>query len=482
MTNSVQGESAATSTIYERRWLILAVVLAAECMDLIDSTVVNVAAPLVARDFHASSTSLQWIVGGYPLAIAVGLITGGRLGDLVGRKQMFILGAIGFVLASTLCGFAPNAPVLIAARLIQGGFAAMMLPQGLGIIREVFPAQEQQSAFAIFGPVIGLSAVLGPIIGGSLINLDLFGSSWRLVFLVNVPIGVAAIVAGQRLLPESKPDRSIRLDIAGTVLISIFAVLLVYPLIQGREAGWPWWTYACMGASVLVLIAFALLQRHRDATGRAPLVTPSVFSHRGFSAGLLFAVLFFAGIGGTLLSATLFLQLGEGFSPIRAAVSTVALSVGLVIGAGLSGAVLGPKFGRLTLQVGVAIGAVGWFLLIVALRGHGQVGFLQLSPGLLIAGIGFGLVVAPMFDIILASVTERETGSGSGVLNATQQLATSIGVAGIGTIFFDGIAGGDFHNGFSRTLWVQVGLMGGLLLLSPLLPRFAREPEAALTG
>jgi hypothetical protein len=260
------------------------------------------------------------------------------------------------------------------------------------------------------------------------------------------------------------------------VLVSVFAVLLVYPLIQGREAGWPWWTYASMAGSLVFLAAFAVVQRRREATGLAPLVIPSVFSHRGFSGGLLFAVLFFAGIGGTLLSATLFLQIGEGFSPIRAAVSTVALSVGLVIGAGLSGAVLGPKFGRLTLQAGVGIGGVGWLLLVLALRGEGRVGFVQLSPGLLVAGIGFGLVVAPMFDIILASVTERETGSGSGVLNATQQLATSIGVAVIGTIFFDGVAGGDFHNGFTRTLWVQVGLMGGLLLLSPLLPRFAREP------
>ena len=472
----VGAEPSSDRASYQRRWLILGVVLAAECMDLIDSTVVNVAAPLVSRDFHASTTALQWIVGGYPLAIAVGLITGGRLGDLVGRRRMFILGAIGFVLASALCGFAPNAAVLITARLIQGGFAAMMLPQGLGIIREVFPDEERQSAFAVFGPVIGLSAVFGPIIGGSLINLDLFGSSWRLVFLVNVPIGIAAIVAGLRLLPASKPDRSISLDVPGTVLISLFAVLLVYPLIQGREAGWPWWTYASMAASVVVLILFALVQRHRDSSRRSPLVLPSVFTHRGFSGGLIFATLFFGGIGGTLLSATLFLQIGQGFSPIRAAVSTVALSVGLVIGAGLSGAVLGPKFGRVTLQAGVAVGAVGWLLLIYALRGHGRVGIAQLSPGLFVAGVGFGLVVAPMFDIILASVTERETGSGSGVLNATQQLATSIGVAAIGTVFFDGIAHGDFHNGFTRTLWVQVGLMVGLLLLSPLLPRFAREP------
>jgi EmrB/QacA subfamily drug resistance transporter len=478
MTNDVRAAAApdSPSVIYRHRWWILAVVLAAECMDLIDSTVVNVAAPQIAHQFHATSTSLQWIVGGYPLAIAVGLIIGGRLGDLVGRKKMFIIGATGFVFASLLCGLTPNTGVLILARLIQGGFAAMMLPQGFGILREVFPPDEQQQAFAIFGPVIGFSAVLGPIIGGSLIDWNLLGSGWRLVFLVNVPLGIAAIIGAIRLLPASKPDHSISLDLVGTALVSGFAVLLVYPLIQGREYGWPWWTYASMAAGIALLAAFAVQQRRRDAAGRAPLVTPSVFSHRGYSAGLVFAMLFFAGVGGTLLCATLFLQIGQGFTPIHAAVCTVPLSVGLVVGAGLSGGLLGPKFGRLTLQAGIVVGSVGWILVILALRGHSTIGFVDLMPGLFVAGVGFGLVVAPMFDIILASVTDAETGSASGVLNAGQQLASSIGVAVLGTVFFDAIVGGDFHKGLSRTLLVQVAMMVVLLALSPLLPRYAREP------
>jgi EmrB/QacA subfamily drug resistance transporter len=465
--------------LYRHRWLILAVVLAAECMDLIDSTVVNVAAPQIARQFHASSTSLQWIVGGYPLAIAVGLITGGRLGDLVGRKRMFILGAAGFVIASTLCGIAPNTGVLIAARLVQGGFAAMMLPQGLGILREVFPPDEQQQAFAIFGPVIGFSAVLGPMIGGSLIDWNLFGSGWRLVFLINVPLGIAAIIAAIRVLPASKRDEDATLDLTGTALVSAFAVLVVYPLIQGREYGWPWWTYASMAAGVGFLVAFALQQKRRDAAGRAPLVTPSVFGHRGYSAGLSFLMLFFSGMGGALLCTTLFLQIGQGFTPIHAAICTVPLSVGLVIGAGLSGGYLGPKFGRLTLQAGTAVSAVGWFLLVLALHGHSTIGFVDLMPGLLVTGIGLGLVVAPMFDIVLASVTEAETGSASGVLNAGQQLANSIGVAVLGTVFFDAIVGGDYHLGLRHVLLVQLATTAALLALSPLLPRFAREPAEA---
>jgi EmrB/QacA subfamily drug resistance transporter len=483
MSNNVRsGELEAGTGLYRHRWLILAVVLAAECMDLIDSTVVNVAAPLVARDFHASSTALQWIVGGYPLAIAVGLITGGRLGDLVGRKPMFLLGATGFVAASTACGLSQGADMLIAARLIQGGFAAMMLPQGFGILRQVFPPEEQQKAFAVFGPVIGASAVLGPIISGGLIDANLFGSGWRLVFLVNVPLGLAAIAAGARLLPSAVPNRETRLDLGGTALVTVFSVLLVYPLIQGRQDGWPWWTYASIAAGVATMGAFALHQRRRNGNGASTLVLPSIFSHRGYSAGLGFALLFFAGMGGTLLCSTLFLQEGQGFTPIHAAVCTVPLSVGLAIGAGLSGSILGPRFGRRTIQGGVVTAALGWALLLVAVRGDHTVGFVDLLPGLLVAGIGLGLVVAPMFDTILASVTDAEAGSASGVLNAGQQLAGSIGVAVLGTIFFDAVGSSHltaaFHLGFTRALAVELGLTGAMLVLSTLLPRRAREPQA----
>jgi EmrB/QacA subfamily drug resistance transporter len=469
-------------TVYRRRWLILAVVLAAECMDLIDSTVVNVAAPPIARDFSASSAALEWILSGYPLAISVGLILGGRLGDLYGRRTMFLIGTSGFVLASALCGLSPNAGVLITARLIQGGFAALMLPQGFGVLRETFPEDERQKAFALFGPVIGLSAVFGPLIGGSLVDWNLFGSGWRLVFLVNVPIGVAAVLFGLRLLPPSQRDRSIRLDLAGSALVALFAVLIVYPLIEGRDHGWPWWTYASMALGVLLIVAFALHQRSRDGRGLDPLVTPSVFTRRGYSSGLFFAVLFFAGLGGTLLCTTLFLQIGQLYTPIHAAVCTVPLSVGLVVGSGLSGAVLGPKFGRRIIQAGVFVCGLGWGLVAIAARSHHELGFLGLMPGLFVAGLGLGLVVAPMFDIVLAAVTDKETGSASGVLNAAQQLATSIGIAVFGTIFFDAIVGGDFHSGLTRTMVVEVGTMAVLLLISPLLPRLARDPQEAVEG
>jgi MFS family permease len=225
-----------------------------------------------------------------------------------------------------------------------------------------------------------------------------------------------------------------------------------------------------MIVGLVFLAVFAVQQRRRDRAGASPLVTPSVFGHRGYSAGLVFAMLFFSGLGGTLLCSTLFLQIGQHFTPIHAAVCTVPLSVGLVIGAGLSGGYLGPKFGRVTLQIGIVVGAVGWVLLVIALRSHSTIGFVALMPGLLVAGIGFGLVVAPMFDIILASVTDSETGSASGVLNAGQQLASSIGVAVLGTIFFSVLGHHGFSEALRHTLWWQVAGLGALLVLSPLLP------------
>ena len=211
-----------------------------------------------------------------------------------------------------------------------------------------------------------------------------------------------------------------------------------------------------MAVGVVLLVAFGFYQRHRDRAGLDPLVTPSVFSHRGYSGVACSSpMLFFAGLGGTLLCATLFLQIGQGYTPIHAAICTVPLSVGLIIGSGLSGGLLGPKFGRLTIQGGVVVTGVGWALVALAARAHHELGFVGLLPGLLLAGLGLGLVVAPMFDIVLAAVTDRETGSASGVLNAAQQLATSIGIAAFGTVFFDAVAGGDFHSGLVRAMVVE---------------------------
>jgi EmrB/QacA subfamily drug resistance transporter len=464
-----------------RRWLILAVVLMAECMDLLDGTVVNIAAPAIHRDLGASASALQWIVGGYALAIAVGLITGGRLGDIFGRRRMFLIGVGGFTLASLLCGLAPSTGALIASRLLQGAAGAMMLPQGLGLLRESFAGEEMSKVFAMFGPVMGMAALLGPIIGGGLVGLDLFGTGWRLVFLVNLPVGMLALIAGARILPAGR-RQALKLDLAGALLTCLAGAAIVYPLIQGRELGWPVWTYVSLALGGLGLVAFAFEQRRRDRHGRDTLVTPSVFGHRGYTLGLVTALFFFAAMIGTMLALTLYLQLGEGFSALHAGLTLVPWSFGAAVGAGLSGGLLGPRLGRIVISAGAAVKLAGFGLVLVALDGSGRVSSWDLVPGLLLAGVGMGLVVAPLFDIILAAVADDELGSGSGVLNAVQQLAGSVGVAVLGTVFFSAIAHGGFAHGLRSTLWVALGLLAAVFALSFWLPRWARDPMETLAG
>ena len=467
-----------TRVSHPRKWAILALVLAAECMDLLDGTIVNVAAPTIRGDLHSSTSALQWVIGGYALAFAIGLITGARLGDIYGRKRLFVLGAIGFVVASVACAFAVSPEMLIACRLAQGGAAALLIPQGLGIIRDTFAPAEQGSAFAIFGPVIGLSAVLGPIIGGALVDANLFGSGWRLIFFVNLPLGLIAALGAARLMPESRAPNAPRLDLVGTVLAALGMGLLIYPLIQGREAGWPAWTYLMVAASALtfaVLVAWTRRVRRRSGD---PLVEASIFSHRAYTAGISMIVVFFAGMLGTMLVLTLFMQFGMHFSAIHAGLTLAPFAFGTAVGAVVAATVLVPRIGRTTLQIAavIAAGGVWWLRQVILAHGLDTTSLGIVGPELVV-GIGIGMIVSPLFDFILASVSDNEVGSASGVLNAMQQLAGAVGVAGIGTIFFSTLAHEGFVTAISHCLLVELATMPVLALLTFTLPAHPRDTE-----
>ena len=467
------------TTSHPRKWAILALVLAAECMDLLDGTIVNVAAPTIRSDLDSSTSALQWVIGGYALAFAVGLITGGRLGDIYGRKRMFVLGALGFVVASVACAFAASSEMLIACRLAQGAASALLIPQGLGIIRDAFAPSEQGSAFAIFGPVIGLSAVLGPIIGGALVDANLFGSGWRLIFFVNLPLGLIAAIGAARLIPESRQAGAPRLDLVGTALAALGMGLLVYPLIQGREAGWPAWTYLMVVASGLSFAALVVWTKRVRRRGGDPLVEASIFSHRAYSAGLSMIVVFFAGMIGTMLVLTLFMQFGMHFSAIHAGLTLAPFAAGTAVGAALGGAVLVPRIGRLTLQIATVIGAAGvwWLRQVILAHGLDTTSLAIVAPELVV-GLGVGMIVSPLFNFVLASVRDNEVGSASGVLNAMQQLAGAVGVAGLGTIFFSTLGHDGFVTAISDCLLVELATMPVLLLLSFALPARPRDEEA----
>lgn len=466
-----------------RRWLGLMAILAATLMNLLDSTVVNVAAPAILADLDGTYADLQWITAGYTLAMAVGLLTGGRLGDMFGRRRVLLVGVVGFVAASMLCAAAWSPESLIAARVVQGLFGAVMIPQGFGLIRDLFGPADVGKAFGVFGPAIGLSTILGPVVSGLLVDADLFGTGWRMVFAINLPLGAFALIAGLRTLPAGlSPARARRLDTVGALLAATGMFLLVFPLMQGREQGWPVWTWLMLAASVAVLGVFGAYQRRRRLSGRTPLVELSVFAKRSYASGALFVLVFFGAIVGFSLAVGLFLQLGLGHSPVRASLTMSAWAIGAFLGSGFSAGAMA-KLGRRILHLGLALMTAGLILLYAMFTQHGVgIGGWSLSLPLLVYGLGMGMIFVPLFDVIMGDIADHEVGSASGILESIQQLGASLGVAALGTVFFTaagptGQPAGFLHASEQVTL-VAVALTAVAFGLAFLLPRRARRHEA----
>ncbi|TYB43007.1 DHA2 family efflux MFS transporter permease subunit [Actinomadura chibensis] len=441
MTETLTGPArGAAQAAYRWRWAALFVILAGEIMDMLDALITNIAAPTIRGDLGGSAATIQWLAAGYTLAMAVGLITGGRLGDLYGRRRMFLVGAAGFTVGSLLCGVAVSPGMLIGARVLQGLFGALMLPQGIGMIKQMFSAKEMGAAFAMFGPVMGLSAVGGPVLAGWLVDADYFGTGWRMIFLINLPLGAAAVLAGLRFLPAGRAEHASRLDLVGAALASVGAALLIYPLVQGREHDWPAWTFLMMAASVAVWGVFAWYETRKQRAGGDPLIVPSLFRKRGFTGGLVVGIVFFSGMAGLGLVLSLFFQMGLGFSPLKAGLAQIPWSVGIVLGFGIMQAV--QRFGRTVIHAGAIIMAGGIVATYATLQQAGaDVTPWQLIPALTVTGLGMGLLMGPFFDIVLAGVEPAETGSAGGTLTAVQQLGSALGAAVLGTIFF-GLLGG----------------------------------------
>ncbi|HJZ25990.1 MAG TPA: MFS transporter [Streptosporangiaceae bacterium] len=465
------------------RWLAFAVVIAAAVMDLLDSTITQVAAPAIRRELGGSYAFIEWVTAAYALAMAAGLLTGGRLGDLFGRRRMLLIGMAGFVAASALCAAAGSAGELIAARAAQGALGAIMLPQVFGLIRDLFEAHEMGKAFGVYGPVMGLSAMLGPIAAGGLIAADLFGAGWRMIFLVNVPVGLAALVLGVRFLPAGSATAGKRrggLDLPGAALAGVAMFGLVFPLAQGHALGWPAWLYAMLAASVLVLSWFAVYQIRRQRAGRTPLVEPSIFGHRSYRAGIAFSIVFVGSLGGIVMIFNVFLQNGLGFTPWHSALTTAPWAAGAFVGSAVGGIAM-TKLGRRVLHAGLVVEAAGLLGIYAVLRGAGAgVGTVDLLAPMVVGGIGMGMVFVPLFDIVMAGVRPQEMGSASGVLQTVNALGMSLGIAGIGAIFFALVGGHGRHvpvylSAAEWTALATVSLLACSFAVAFGLPRRARE-------
>ncbi|MFI8079789.1 MFS transporter [Kitasatospora sp. NPDC086009] len=487
--DSGEGSGAGSGVVSDRRrWIALAIVMTASFMDLVDVTIVNIAIPSIQEDTGASFSAVQWVTGGYALAFAIGLITGGRLGDIYGRKRLFLIGIGGFTVASALCGLATGAEMLVATRILQGGTAALMVPQVLSIIHASFPAEERGKVFGLFGAVVGLGAVSGPLIGALLTEWDLFGLAWRPIFLINLPVGIAGLLLGRAFIGESRAEKALKLDLVGVLLASVGLLMLLYPLTHGREAGWPLWGHLSMAGSLPVFALFVAYEKVKTRRDGSPLVELSLFRVKSFAAGIGVQLTFGVVTGIFFLVWTLYMQIGLGWSPLKAGTTGIPFSIAVSAAAGLSVQQLVPRFGRKVLQAGALVMAVGALTYIWEADRYGTaITSWQMALPLVVMGLGMGLIVAPITDAVLAEVPREHAGSASGLINTVNQLGTALGLGLVSVAFFGAMddvvapeaVGTAFGGAFVHAMWWVVAVLAAVFLLMFALPR---RKAAVATG
>jgi MFS family permease len=436
MTTTITATTAPATPVPAARrspGLVLALVLVGQFMAILDVAIVNVAAATIRRDLHASGAALQMVIAGYTIAYAMLLITGARLGGLHGARRTFLAGLTVFTAASLACGLAPASGLLIAFRLVQGAGAALMVPQVLNIIQLNFEGEARARALSAYAAVIAGGIVAGQVIGGVLVEADLFGAGWRPVFLVNVPIGVALLVLGRRLLPVDAGRRDRELDIPGLVTLSAAVVMVIVPLVLGHELGWPAWGWALLGASVLMLGAFAAIERGIARRGGSPLIPAAVVRAPTMAVAALAIFVSMGTFGGFLFSMALHLQTGLGDSPLRAGLTFVPAALGFATGS-LTWQHLPARWHRVQIPVGFAVAAVAYGLAGLLLRdgGHGGAALLVVFG---INGLGFGYAYSPILSLVLRHVAPAHAPDASGLLVTTVQLGQVVGIATFGTLF-----------------------------------------------
>jgi len=453
-------------------WLTLLIVLIADGLDLIDATITNIAAPSIVADIGGGPALVKWLGAAYALALGSMLVLGGRLGDRYGQRHVFLVGMAGFTLASAAAGLALDPAVLIAARVVQGGFGALLIPQGMAIMTKTFSREALAKAFAAFGPMLGIFAVGGPILGGFLIDANLLGLGWRPVFLVNVVLGVLGLLLAVRVLPTVPADRSARIDVVGSVLLAGAMFGLLFGLVEGSTDGWT----AVPALSLVVAAVLAAAFTRRQLTTAAPLITPSLFTHREFTSGLVTGLLVFAAFNGLMYVISLYFQLGLGYSPLHAALSLLPLTAGIILGAGACMALV-TRLGRTLVLAGLLASASGTGLLLLVVRTAGLgATWWQLALVTLLIGAGAGTCFGSIFDTALGDIAPDEAGAASGSLSAVQQIAAGVGSAAVTSVYFGHLATSQ-ASAMTVSLVVVLGITALCLLAVPLLPRKAAELE-----
>ena len=472
------GAAAAATPRSHHGWALV-VLLVGAILPPLDYFIVNLALPAIRDGIGARPAQLELVVSAYACANAVVQITGGRLGDLYGRKRMFMIGMAGFVVASTLCGLAGSGAVLVGGRVLQGLFAAILAPQVLATIRSVFSPQEQVRVMGFYGFVFGLAAVIGQLGGGALISLHPFGLGWRAIFLVNLPIGILALIGSWRFIPESRPPRGQRIDVPGTVLLSLFLLMLVYPLTHGREAGWPLWMVACLVGALPMLGALLTVEARRLAVGRDPLLDVRLLRNPVVALGLTLAFLFYM-LSVFFLSYGIYLQGCLNWSPLASGLAILPLGIGFLASPLLMPRLVDRFGGYRVLTLGFAILAAG-VATAAALAGDHAPGA-GFYAGIAAIGIGQGLVLPSVVRIVLAEVDAARAGVASGMVTAMLQIGAAVGAATLGGLFFSRLGAhpvaADYVAGFRTAMWALTALLLVCIALSAALGPMHRRARA----
>lgn len=453
--SAITAPSSESHRLSSRQLVILAVVILADVLDLMDSTITNIGAPSIVRELGGGESLVKWLGAAYALALGTLLVVGGRLGDRYGKRRTFLIGIAGFTLASLACGLALTPAMLVGARLVQGAFGALLIPQGISILITSLRREQFPTVFSVFGPVLGASAVLGPIVAGFIIHANIAGLTWRPMFLINLVLGSVGFIAAVFALPKDDPHGDQQIDGIGAGLLGLGMLGLIYGLIQGSTDGWTSAPLVSIAVGVIGFVGFALRQR----LAKNPLILPGLFKNRGFTSGLILGLAYFAAVNGFAYVISLFFQLDLGLTSLEASFALSPLMIG-IIGASFFARPLIPKLGRTLVVIGLVITLVGALVFLVTMLSlHDAVNAFWTIPAILLLGVGMGTCFSSIYDVAIGDVAPEEAGSASGSLSAVQQLAAAIGSAVVTTVYFGQAA---LHGG-SEAVTVSVVVVAAIV-------------------
>ncbi|MBZ9708615.1 MFS transporter [Mesorhizobium sp. ESP7-2] len=450
------------------------ILLAGAFLPIADFFIVNVALPTIQASLNATPAALELVVSVYGVAYAATLVLGGRLGDRFGRHRLFLIGLCGFILASLACGLAPTIGSLIGARLIQGMTAAMLVPQVLATFQATLPGERKTRAIALYGATSGIAAIVGQLAGGLLVNANLLGTSWRPIFLINIPLGILVFIASRLVVPANRSPHPAGIDLPGTVLFAATLTALLVPLTEGHSLGWPMWTWAMLAAAVALAVLTVIVERAAEVRGELPLLPPSLLTLPSMSRGLAMVTIFSLGFGAFMFVFALTVQNGLGATAFQSSLAILPMAIMFFIGSMASPRII-HRFGRAALAAGGILQALGLLLLIgIVVAAWPHVSLVELALPLMLIGAGQSMLFSGLFRAVLADVPAHLAGVGSGVLITLQQSGLALGVAILGTLYLI-LEPAGVSRAFGIVIGVQFGIIVLLVFGSSLLPRFTKQ-------